>query len=90
MEDWKLKARTVVKLYRKRSVLLYVMADGKPHIPNGRVFTMEDWKLKARTVVKLYRKRSVLLYVMADGKPHIQNGQVFTLRGTINYYFGLL
>jgi len=51
---------------------------------------MEDWKLKARTVVKLYRKRSVLLYVMADGKPHIQNGQVFTLRGTINYYFGLL
>jgi len=29
MEDWKLKSRTVVKLYRTRSVLVYVLADGK-------------------------------------------------------------
>jgi len=29
MEDWKLKSRTVVKLYRTRLVLVYVLADGK-------------------------------------------------------------
>ena len=28
-EDWKLKSQTVVKLYRTRSVLVYVLADEK-------------------------------------------------------------